>query len=461
MINTILNQIQPVLAAIAAAGGRPLIVGGAVRDQLMGREPKDIDVEVYGLDVERLAELLAGFGRVDAVGRSFGILKLRLPDGRELDVSLPRRESKVGAGHRGFIAAPDPLMTPREAAARRDFTFNALAMTPAGEVLDFFGGQADLRAGILRHTTEAFREDPLRVLRAMQFAARFDMRLAPETAELCRELLPEAPTLSIERIWGEWHKWALKGKRPSAGLRVLEETGWIGLYPELESLIGCPQDSVWHPEGEVWPHLLHVLDAAARIADRDGLAGEARVVLFLAALCHDLGKATTTHRDPDGHIRSPGHAEAGIAPARALLGRIGCPHDLVAQVVPLVREHMAHIGMALTERAVRRLALRLAPATVEQWGRLVEADHSGRPPLPPGAPGAEIVALAQQIGASTGRPAPVLLGRHLIDAGMQPGPALGAILRRAYQAQVDGAFKTVEEGLEWVARDNEPRDEPA
>src|SRR5437868_2163715 len=167
MMNTILNQIQPILAAITAAGGSPLIVGGAVRDQLMGHEPKDIDVEVYGLDVERLAEILAGFGRVDAVGRSFGILKLRLPDGRELDVSLPRRESKVGAGHRGFIAAPDPLMTPREAAARRDFTFNALAMTPAGEVLDFFGGQADLRAGILRHTTEAFREDPLRVLRAM------------------------------------------------------------------------------------------------------------------------------------------------------------------------------------------------------------------------------------------------------------------------------------------------------
>lgn len=451
-MNITATHIHPILAAIQAAGGRPLIVGGAVRDWLMGAEVKDFDIEVYGLPIEPLSELLASFGRVDAVGRSFGILKMRMPDGHELDVSLPRRESKVGAGHRGFIAEPDPTMTPREAAARRDFTWNALAVTPEGELLDFFGGAADLNAGIIRHTTAAFAEDPLRVLRAMQFAARFDMRLAPETVALAQALLPEAPTLATERVWGEWHKWALKGRKPSAGLRVLVETGWLSLYPELAALIDCPQDPLWHPEGGAWPHSLHVVDAAAEIAQRDELADDERTTLLFAALCHDLGKPATTAVDEDGRIRSPNHAQAGVAPAEALLRRIGCPRAVCAPIAPLVREHMAHITMHATDRAVRRLALRLAPATIAQWGRLVEADHRGRPPLPPSNPAEPIVALAKQLGAAAGRPTPILQGRHLIAAGMTPGPRLGALLDQAYQAQIDGAFSSVEEGLAWVAR---------
>jgi tRNA nucleotidyltransferase (CCA-adding enzyme) len=228
------------------------------------------------------------------------------------------------------------------------------------------------------------------------------------------------------------------------------------------ALLDCEQDALWHPEGTVWRHSLYVCDAAAAITARDGLAGEERAALLFAALCHDLGKPSTTSHDADGRIRSPGHDQAGIAPTEALLRRIGCPQDIISQVTPLVREHMAHIGMTVTDRAVRRLALRLAPTTIEQWGRLVEADHSGRPPLPPGNPGAEIVALAQQLGAAAGRPEPILLGRHLIDAGMlRPGPKLGALLRQAYQAQIDGAFATIGEGLEWAARsiNHEEREE--
>jgi len=451
-MNITATHIHPILATIQAAGGRPLIVGGAVRDTLMGTEVKDFDIEVYGLPIDQLSELLADFGRVDAVGRSFGILKLRLPTGHELDVSLPRRESKIGAGHRGFLAAPDPTMTPHEAAARRDFTWNALAVTPEGELLDFFGGAADLSAGIIRHTTDTFAEDPLRVLRAMQFAARFGMRLAPETAALCRTLLPEASFLATERIWGEWQKWAIKGRKPSAGLCVLAETGWLTLYPELEKLIGCPQDPVWHPEGSVWSHTLYVCDAAAEIAEREQLGDDQRTILLFAALCHDLGKPATTTIGTKGRIGSPGHALAGVELTEALLRRIGCPHSLIAQVAPLVHEHMAHIGVQLSDRTVRRLALRLAPATITQWGRLVEADHSGRPPLPASNPGTEIVALAEQLSVSTGRPTPILLGRHLLATGMPPGPALGAALERAYHAQIDGAFDSVEEGVAWIAR---------
>lgn len=456
-----ITHIQPILAMIAAAGGRPLIVGGAVRDSLLGIEVKDIDIEVYRIDVDQLARAIEAFGRVDAVGRSFGILKLRLPDGGEVDFALPRRESKIGIGHRGFLAAPDPTMTPYEAASRRDFTWNALALTPDGELLDFFGGVGDLRARIIRHTTAAFAEDPLRVLRAMQFAARFDMRLAPETAELCRALLPEAAALAKERIWGEWLKWALKGRRPSAGLQVLRETGWITLYPELDALLDCPQDPLWHPEGDVWKHTLHVCDAAAMIADREGVAEEKRAVLLLAALCHDLGKPATTTHDPDGRIRSLNHAHAGIATAASFLQRIGCPRGVAAQVAPLVAEHMAHIGAIVSERTARRLALRLLPATITMWGWLVEADHSGRPPLPPHAPGAALLDMARRIGAAEGKPAPILQGRHLIAAGLTPGPRLGAILRQAYQLQIDGAFATVEEGLQLVQQlEQEPSQTP-
>jgi tRNA nucleotidyltransferase (CCA-adding enzyme) len=455
-MNITAPYIHSILAAIQAAGGRPLIVGGAVRDALRGVDSKDFnqefDIEVYNLPIDQLSELLAGFGRVDAVGRSFGILKLRTPAGHELDVSLPRRESKIGAGHRGFLATPDPTMTPREAAARRDFTWNALAITPEGELLDFFGGAADLHAGIIRHTTAAFAEDPLRVLRAMQFAARFDMRLAPETAALCRTLLPEASTLATERIWGEWQKWAIKGRKPAAGLRVLAETDWLSLHPELAALCDCPQDSAWHPEGSVWVHTLYVVDAAAAIAEREQLADDQRALLLFAALCHDLGKPTTTTIGTNGRIGSPGHAQAGVELTNALLRQIGCPRALIAQTVPLVREHMAHIGMQIGDRAVRRLALRLAPATITQWDRLIEADHSGRPPLPASNPGAPIAALAAQLNVSTGRPTPILQGRHLIATGMTPGPELGAALERAYHAQIDGAFDSVEDGLAWVAQ---------
>jgi tRNA nucleotidyltransferase (CCA-adding enzyme) len=195
-----------------------------------------------------------------------------------------------------------------------------------------------------------------------------------------------------------------------------------------------------------------VCDAAATIAEREQLADDQRAVLLFAALCHDLGKPATTAVGTDGRIRSRGHALAGVEPTKALLHRIGCPRSLGAHVTPLVREHMAHIGMQVSDRAVRRLALRLTPATVRQWGWLVEADHSGRPPLPAYNPGATIVALAEQLSVSTGRPPALLQGRHLIAAGMTPGPKLGVALERAYQAQIDGAFDSLEAGLAWVER---------
>jgi tRNA nucleotidyltransferase (CCA-adding enzyme) len=439
------------MESIRAAGGRPLIVGGAVRDQIMGKVPKDKDIEVYGLDLDAVLNTIGQHGEVNAVGRSFGVFKVKLADGDDIDISLPRRDSKKGDGHKGFVISPDPNMPPRDAAARRDFTMNALAQDPeTGAILDFFGGRDDLAAGILRHTSPAFAEDPLRVLRGMQFASRFDMRLAPDTAELCRRLYAEAHTLPKERVWGEWEKLLQKGTRPSSGMKALRESGWIKQHPELQSLIDCPQDEEWHPEGDVWQHTLHVMDAAAEIADRDELKGEERSVLMLSALCHDLGKPSTTEQGDDGRIRSPGHDQAGLKPSRQFMERIGAPEKVIEQVLPLVREHMTHISAPARPRPMRRLAIRLEPATIEQWGRVVEADHSGRPPLPKGNPAAEHVRVAREQGASSGKPQAILMGRHLVAIGMKPGPKIGEVLRQAYEAQMNGAFSSEDDAIQWA-----------
>ncbi len=445
--------LDTLLEAIRSAGGRPLLAGGAVRDAALGLVPKDFDVEVYGLEVDPLLRVLEGIGRVNAVGRSFGVLKVALA-GREVDVSLPRRESKSAPGHRGFLVTPDPGLSPREACARRDFTINAMLWDPTtGEVLDFFGGLADIESRVLRHTGPAFADDPLRVLRGVQFAGRFALTAAADTVELSRRLLAEYETLAAERVWTEWAKWAAKSERPSAGLRFLSACGWRAPYPELAALDGCPQDPAWHPEGDVWTHTLLVCDAAATIAERDRLAAEDRRVLLLAALCHDLGKPATTTSD-DGRVRSPGHAEQ-VATLEALLARLGCPARTAQRVVGLSRQHLAHMGFTGSARHVRRLARSLGEhdETIEQLARLVEADHSGRPPLPGGLPESmgQMLALARELTAAAAAPQRLLLGRHLLDLGVEPGPRMGQILDAAYEAQLDGAFDTVEAARAWAA----------
>lgn len=447
----ILLIVRSILDALQHAGGRPLLVGGAVRDSLLGTISKDIDIEVYGLQAEDIQRALAPFGVVHAVGKSFGVLKLRLPEGYEIDISLPQLRSWNPDGERGSMPIPDPNTTPQQAASRRDFTWNALALTSDGRLLDFYGGQQDLEQGIIRHVSDhSFGDDPLRVLRAMQFAARFSMQLAPETVRICQSLLPAASTLASERIWGEWQKWASLATRPSAGLQVLRETGWLSLYPTLEALIDCPQDPHWHPEGDVWTHTGHVCDVAAHIALRQELSGDERVATLFGALCHDLGKATTTVLGEDGRWRSPGHDKAGVEPARQFLKSIGAPARIMALVLPLVQEHMNAINVQPTERIVRRLAVRLAPATIALWHAVVEADASGRPPAEPADPGAAVAAMAQNMGTATGRPVALLSGRDLLERGIQQGPTIGQVLAQAYEAQIEGVFTSREEALVWL-----------
>lgn len=386
-------ELAPVLSALRRVG-RPRIVGGAVRDWLLGLSPKDLDIEVGGASFADLHRVLAPLGATDVVGRSFGVIKLRLSSGVEYDISLPRRESKTGAGHRGFAVAPDPLLDDAGAAARRDFTVNAIAWDPcAACLIDPYGGESDLRARRLRHTSPAFAEDPLRVLRALQLAGRFDLTLDPATAELCRAIAPTYHELPVERVWHEWAKWAEKSAppfgRPSAGLRVLIETRWLSHFPELAALSGCPQDPEWHPEGDVFTHTAHACDALARDPDWLNADARRRRLLMFAVLLHDAGKPACTRLEEkpvdSGRLRwvSPGHEPAGVAPAEAFLTRIGAPLDHTPAITPLVANHMVHHHGGpdgLGPNAIRRLARRLHPSTLAELATVMRADNAGRPP---------------------------------------------------------------------------------
>ena len=450
-MNRISDNALRVMQVVDQAGARDvLIVGGFVRDSLLGIENKDVDIEVYGLSLDAISDALqaAGF-RVDAVGKAFGVLKIN----NEIDVSVPRKENKVGVGHRGFDVMSDPDMSVEEAASRRDFTINAMAMRADGTIIDPFNGSFDLETRMLAPTSDAFTEDPLRVLRGMQFAARFELRLSPRFIHMSRGMLDSFDELPKERLWEEWKKWALKGVNPARGLDVLVQTHWLVHFPELDALRNVPQDPEWHPEGDVFVHTQHVVNAAAVVANREQLGEHDRLVLMFAALAHDFGKPEVTAKQ-DGRWRSKGHCEAGVKHAERFLGRIGAPLAIIAEVLPLVSEHLVHAGIAdPSPKAVRRLANRIAPASIEALARVVEADHSGRPPLPKGNPLQVWVDKAHALNVFSDKPKPVLMGRHLMDLGVKPGKPMGVLLNRAFEAQLDGVFDNLEDAQQW-ARDH-------
>lgn len=682
-MNAPLNKAKRIMNVLIDAGAtNALIVGGFVRDTILRLPSKDIDIEVYGLTHDQIQHLLEGVGfDVNPVGKSFGVL---LIDG-VIDVSVPRKERKIGAGHRAFDVEFDPSMGVEEAASRRDFTINSMAMNRNGEIIDPFNGRQHLEDRLLRHTSEAFVEDPLRPLRAMQFASRFELVLDPETMELCRSMANQKASLPKERIWEEWKKWALKGTHAAIGLRMLEAMGWAD--PEIQALVNTPQDPEWHPEGwsafalsdseisainsrfasaaqsigvdsgrslrklietsfthpaigmhgsaafsaqatevdipsdrffaaplagtpslrltsgsseaisahtmrfmweqtaiatrankivrimlevpqpsmlcvmrsavndfeilnavvepvsifmmnmlfggkwssqfqfhqdavksnlplftgptnvsvativadasrapvdgnvivsfdlcfesdvsfihddflvvdksfsslfytkitqgDVFIHTCFVVDAAAEIADREQLDDHDRLVLMFAALCHDFGKPATTEMK-DGRWRAHRHTNEGEKPTEDFLQRIGAPPDVIAEVKPLVVEHLVHAGNEPTPKAVRRLANRLAPATIAGLSRVIEADHSGRPPLPKGNPFQPWVDMANELDVFSAKPEAILMGRHLIEMGVKPGRPMGVLLSRAFESQLDGAFDNIEDAKQW-ARDH-------
>lgn len=444
-METSLGLAQAIAQGVREAGGRALVVGGWVRDRLRGRPSKDIDLEVFGVAQDRLPALLAVFGRVEAVGQSFPVYKVA-----GLDVALPRRESKSGRGHKGFDVAGDPSMSVEDAARRRDFTVNAIAWDPlTNQYEDPFNGVADINRRLLRAVDlTTFGDDSLRVLRAIQFAARFEFTLDVATATLCQRIgLDDLPA---ERIWGEIEKLLVAAERPSIGFDLALELGVIDrLLPELRPLVGCAQEPEWHPEGDVWTHTLMVVDRARTLnADLDRAK---LVTIMLGAVCHDLGKPATT-AFIDGRIRSLNHEEAGVAPTNRLLDRLNIHtldgFDVRTQVVGLVAHHlkpgMFYKAEQVGDGAFRRLAQKV---DLELLARLARADCLGRTGRFDCSAMDWFLERARALGVEHRPPAPLLMGRHLLDLGVRPGPVVGELLRRVYEKQLDGEVRDLEEAI--------------
>lgn len=448
------EKVTALSKAIYDSGGRALLVGGCVRDTLMGAQPKDWDLEVYQLDAQHLRRILDQFGPVNVVGEAFTVYKL----GRHLDVSIPRRERKSGRGHKAFIIEGDPEMSVADAARRRDFTINAILQDPlTEELIDPFEGRLDLERRILRAVSvDTFAEDSLRVLRAAQFASRFQFDIDPRTVELCRSI--DLSDLPAERIWGEMEKLLLQSSRPSVGLEWLRRLGVLEkLFPEIQSLIGVPQDPEWHPEGDVFIHTQLAIDRARELIH--DLSYARQVTVMLATLTHDFGKPATTEMI-EGRWRSRGHEEAGVAPTESFLNRLNVHtidnYNVRTQVIALVREHLKP-GEFYKKRdevgdgAFRRLARRCEPDLLY---RVAKADSLGR--------NAEWVPRNQWYGADAQEwfiqrtkeleveqrpPEPLLLGRHLLELGLEAGPRIGEITRAVYEMQLDGRVRTVDEAI--------------
>ncbi len=415
-------------------GGRAYLVGGCVRDGLLGREIKDVDVEIHALTPGQLEELLDGLGVRRSVGESFGIYML---DGYALDIAMPRRERALGRGHRDFAVNVDPFIGVEGAARRRDFTVNAMMQDVlTGEILDPFGGQADLARCVLRHVDDAsFGEDPLRVLRGAQFAARFGFSVAPETVALCRGM--ELSALSRERVRGELEKALLKAPKPGIFFRVLRQMGQLDVwFGELAALIGVEQNPKYHAEGDVWEHTLMVLDAAA---DYRGQVDDP-LTLMLAALTHDLGKAVST-QVIDGVIHAYGHERAGLAPAHALLHRLLGGSRRIPGVLELVEHHMRPNVAAKEQVSVKstnRMFDRCGDPVALVY--LALADARGKLPVEDTAAAqAFLFRRLEQYNSCMAQPR--VMGRDLLEAGLAPGSDFSALIAYARKLHLAGVDK--------------------
>lgn len=423
------------LAELAAReGGRAWFVGGYVRDALLGLENKDIDVEVHGLTPECLEGILDRLGTRLTMGESFGIYGLA---GHSIDIAMPRKERALGRGHRDFAVSVDPFIGTVGAARRRDFTVNAMMQDVlTGEIADHFGGRADLAAGVLRHVDDrSFGEDPLRVLRAAQFAARFGFHVAQETVALCKTM--DLSHLSRERVEGELAKALLKALRPSVFFEVLCRMNQLDVwFPEVKALIGVEQNPTHHPEGDVWNHTMLVLDAAAAYRERvsDPLG------FMLAALTHDFGKAVSTQRI-DGVIHAYGHEQAGLPLAERFLRRLTNENKRVAYALNLTEHHMrpnvaAGVGVSVKstnrmfDRALDPEAL-LCLALADSRGKGVDGECIDNEPFL-----TERLEIYREYMAR-----PAVMGRDLLEAGLEPGSDFGDFLAYAHKLHLAGVEK--------------------
>ncbi|MGB5965047.1 MAG: HD domain-containing protein [Sulfurimonadaceae bacterium] len=449
--------LDPIIDALIKKEYRPVVVGGYVRDTLLNIPSKDIDIEVFGCkSLSDLEKLLLPFGKVHSVGKSFGVIKLQLSD-IEVDFSLPRQEEKVTQGHKGFCVTLDGALSFEEAAARRDFTINAMGYDlKSKELLDPFNGQDDLKNRRLDVVNaQTFVEDPLRLYRAVQFAARFELETSQELRDLAHEMVEKKmlDELPKERVFEEVKKLLLKSKKPSIGFALMDEFNMLDNFPELKALQGVPQDPDYHPEGDVWVHTLMVVDEMTKLHTADK---KRNLYLSLAALCHDLGKANTT-KMIDGRIRAIGHENSGVPLTQRLLERLSDEKALVESVVPLVKYHLKpkqFYKQWAKSAAIRRLANQV---NIEELILLCKADFLGRTTQEARQgdfkAGEWLSKRAEELNVTNTPIAPLLQGRDLLHAGLAPSKTFKIILQKAYEAQMDGEITTHLEALSWLKRE--------
>jgi len=472
-VSTIPQTVMEITKEIEELGGKAFLVGGSVRDMLLGKKPtKDIDIEVYGMQPGQIQEIVEKHGKVMDVGKSFGVLKYY--DGTlEIDFSLPRKDSKIGEGHRGFAVDTDPFMDIKEASRRRDFTINAMLYDPITEVLlDPFHGLADLENRVLRVVDkDTFAEDPLRVLRGIQFIARFELTIDADSIHVMEQVVPQLSELPKERIQEEWKKLLLKAMKPSMGLEAAFELGIIEkLHPELAELNETEQDSLWHPEGNVWLHTLLCMNAGAQIIHRENLCVREAFVIMLSILCHDLGKPETTIKKGD-RISTPEHEPAGEKPTRAFLNQIGTDNETKEKVIPLVKNHLAPFsfyqaesrnGEKITDGVIRRLARRLYPATIYELILVAEADYMGKGTRLHNQDknfksGAWLIKRSQELKVDRDKPENIIAGKDLIAMGFSPGKIFGRIIQTANKLRDEHEFSR-EKILNIIKKQNSAKD---
>lgn len=446
-------KAQQIIDQIAAEAGKALLVGGAVRDLLLGLEVKDLDIEVHGISMQQLEDILRLHGPVSLVGKAFGVLRLHSLD---IDWSLPRTDT---SGRKPQVTI-DPFMSFKEAFRRRDLTINAMGIDLITfDLIDPFNGEEDLCDKVLRAPDPAFFvEDPLRFYRVMQFIGRFEMFPDAELNSLCKKM--DVSKVSRERIEMEFEKLFLKSKRPSLGIRWIYNLSRLKeLLPEVGALVGVPQNPHYHPEGDVFEHTMQTIDAAAHLSYD---SAKTKLIMVYAALCHDVGKATTTEF-VDGKWKSLEHAQEGEDIAKKLLLRITHNIDLIAAVRKLVKYHMMPVQFITGEAkpaAYKRLARKLAPeATLQMLADLSLADKRGRNPsgvLPLTTDVPEIAAFlkhAENLQVRIQSEEPILLGRDIMDV-IEPGPKMGELLKDAYEIQIEEGIKDKEELKKRVLQNN-------
>ncbi|WP_455542082.1 CCA tRNA nucleotidyltransferase [Intestinibacter sp.] len=443
MANKNMEIATKIATKVSDMGGRTFLVGGYVRDEILGIETKDIDIEVHGIEVDTLVNILESIGDVQKIGASFGVFNLK---GYDIDIAMPRKEKSSGNGHKDFEIYVDSFIGYKEAAIRRDFTMNSLMKDVlTGEVIDSFGGIEDLKNKNIKHINDvSFCEDSLRVFRAAQFASRFEFFVDKETIKLCSTM--DVSSLAFERVFEELKKALLKAEKPSIFFTTLRDMNQLSFwFKEIEDLIGIKQSQIHHPEGDVFTHSMMVLDEAAKLRSQ----AENKLAFMLAALCHDFGKTITT-KVRKGKLTAYGHELESVNIAKAFLSRLTNKISLKKEVLNLVKLHMKpnqmynsskkKSMMKLWDDAIHPADLILL-AKADSLGRGIKKDYTE----------IENTLRASLKDYKKLMQEPEVSGKDLISLGLKPGVQFSEYIKLGHKLHLSGLNK--EEILNHIAVD--------